>query len=282
MFVRSTNVRFLPDLGYLAAMNALFTAKSWFEHCWHGKLPRSLHSPYLFRLFQACIPMPNALRAFQAIEHQRNLLLSRGDFIERVDYGAGSIAAGNSNRQSIRNIARHALSLRGQCQFMGMLAQYQKPVHILELGTSLGILSAYLKTGCPSATVTTVEGDPAIAAIAKTIWTSLQLKINGITSTFELFFETQEFQQTTYDLVFIDGNHRSSAVIAYVKNILPHLHPNAVVLVDDIYWSKDMLQGWEALQELPEVTQSVDCFRFGMLFFRPDFLAKEHHRIILL
>ena len=55
------------------------------------------------------------------------------------------------------------------------------------------------------------------------------------------------------------------------------MHEHTAGIVDDIYWSADMTEGWNALIERPGVTQSVDAFRFGLLFFDTSFREREHH-----
>jgi hypothetical protein len=42
-----------------------------------------------------------------------------------------------------------------------------------------------------------------------------------------------------------------------------------------------MTRGWHELINYPEVTQSVDCFHFGLIFFRNDFIGQENHKIRL-
>ena len=42
-----------------------------------------------------------------------------------------------------------------------------------------------------------------------------------------------------------------------------------------------MSDEWKKITALPEVTQSVDCFHFGLLFFKKDFLNRENHCIRL-
>jgi predicted O-methyltransferase YrrM len=269
-------------LVYFAAMEVSYTAKAWLRHLWQGRLNRSLHSPYLFALFRHCLGHTGTRMDFRDIERQRRWLLQRKDIIDRTDYGAGSVAA-DTRSQSIGLIARNALSRPGQCEFMARLAQFNHSKSILELGTSLGIMSAYLKKANNNASITTVEGDKAISRIAMEVWDRISLPhIDLRNDTFEQYFESKGFSQSSWDLVFIDGNHRSSALLDYFTIIKKHIHQRSIVVIDDIYWSRDMQEGWQQLKLHPEVTQSVDCFRFGLLFFTPDFLAKEHHRIILL
>ena len=82
------------------------------------------------------------------------------------------------------------------------------------------------------------------------------------------------------DLAYIDGNHRYAPTVDYVKQLLPHLHNNSVVILDDIYWSKEMQQAWLQVKQLPQVTVSIDLFHFGLLFFRKE-QVKEHFTLTL-
>jgi predicted O-methyltransferase YrrM len=165
---------------------------------------------------------------------------------------------------------------------MARLVHLEKPNVILELGSSLGISAAYLQSGNPSSAITTVEGDPELAKLANTTFAELDMTgIQLVVSTFEEFLESPGNNDRKIDLLFLDGNHHSKALLQYYEKLKSNFSVNTIVLVDDIYWSKDMQEGWRKLIDLPEVTQSVDCFRFGMLFFKKEFLEKENHRIRL-
>lgn len=264
-------------------MNALYTANAFMQHIWNAKHWRSFHSPYLFRLFTYCCEQDEADGRFDSIEAQRQALCRSKVEIDRMDYGAGSVSGNNRKQQLVSAIARHALSHPSQCRFLARMAQFIQATSILELGTSLGIMTAYLKTANPATAITTVEGDPAISSIANTNWHALGLPgIISHNTTFENYLASQDFQQSNWDLIFVDGNHRAEAVLSYFDKIKSHIDTTSVIVIDDIYWSTDMQSGWQELIHQPEVTQSVDCFRFGLLFFNVDFLAKEHHRVILL
>lgn len=157
-----------------------------------------------------------------------------------------------------------------------------KPAVVLELGTSLGISTMYLAKGAPESHVNTVEGDPALVSIAQKTFEDFNLtNIKLFNQPFEEFIEKELPKIKTIDFVFLDGNHNSSALLFYFDSLKPFFHNNTIVMVDDIYWSEDMHHGWETLIKLPEVTQSVDCFHFGLLFLSPDFVSKENHIIRL-
>lgn len=202
--------------------------------------------------------------------------------INRSDYGAGSKSHANDSMAEISAIARSSLSHPFQCRFMSRLAAWSSANVIVEFGTSLGISTSYFAAGSPAGTVHTVEGDPLIAAKAHGIF--LQLGINNINlnvQSFEQFIETTLPQLEKVDLFFIDGNHRKESLLRYYNALKTHYHPGTIIIVDDIYWSDEMHEGWKSLMNKPEITQSVDCFHFGLLFFNPVFLNRENHFVFL-
>jgi predicted O-methyltransferase YrrM len=247
-----------------------------------GKRWTSFHSPYLFRLFSYLGDDRVVFEKFAAIEAERKKWLKTKATIERKDFGSGSSYNRRLKTEKISTIAQHALSLPFQCRCMARLVHLEKPAVIIELGTSLGISAAYLQSGNASSFITTVEGDPELTKLAKSTFSALGMtSIEVVASTFESFLSTPEPAATKIDILFLDGNHRSAALLFYYEKLKNRFSANTIVIVDDIYWSKDMHLGWSKLIAMPEVTQSVDCFQFGLLFFRNEFLEKEHHRICL-
>jgi len=263
-------------------MNPINTSLGYLKHRLKARKWDSFHSPFLFNLFIFCCNEKNDNGIFRPIEIQRKKFLQSQEIITRKDFGAGPLHSYLKHEQKIPDIARHALSLPFQCRFLSRLAQYTNAKIILELGTSLGISGAYLAGGRNEAMLITVEGDPALATKAKIMFDQLKLEnVRIVQSTFEDYISTGPRDLTSIDLLFIDGNHRSHALISYFY-ALKHLYrPNTIIIVDDIYWSTDMQNGWRHLIALPEITQSVDCYHFGLLFFNPDFLTRENHIIKL-
>ncbi len=257
-------------------MSRTYTALSYLRYLWNSRSWTRLHSPFLFQLFSYCVDEQNSWSEFEIIEAKRLEMIQSRMIIRRKDFGAGSIVR-NTPNQTVGRIAARALSLPYQCRFMARLAFYHHPEQILELGTSLGISALYLSL---TAKVTTVEGDPAIAEIARSNFSAIgKDNIDSVVGTFDDFFQNKRIPDSQYKLVFIDGDHRSEALLKCYDQLKIHLTHESIIVVDDIYWSKDMTNGWNTLIGRPEVKQSVDCFHFGLIFFNPDFLDKKHHVI---
>lgn len=273
-FPRQQRMQYLaPDRMYthLAFLRHLLRARSW----------TALHSPTLFRLLGTCTDNRLSISRAVDIEAERRRLLQRRTRILRTDHGAGTAYANEKQEATIGRIARHALSRPQKCRFIARLAAQQGCRHILELGTSLGVSTAYLAAACPNARVITVEGDPAVADEAREVFRRLTLdNIDLRVDTFAEFLACLPASDN-FDLVFLDGHHAAEPLMTYYLAIRPFLHDRSIIIVDDIYWSRDMTRGWNSLVARPEVTRSADCFRFGLLFFSASFKEKEHHRIRL-
>lgn len=254
-----------------------FTLISFLRNRMKGKRWDSFHSPYLFRLFSYMSNDREMHGSFSRIEALRKKWQKDKSIINRNDFGAGSLHSEKKRSEKISTIAKRSLSYPFQCRCLARLVQLENPGRILELGTSLGISTAYLQAGAPGAKVITVEGDPELAKFAAHTFDDLGMnQINLIISTFEDYFKHIP-DDSKLDIVFLDGNHVSTALIHYYEKLKARITPRTIVIIDDIYWSDDMQYGWKKLINMPEVTQSVDCFQFGILFFRNEFLNKEHH-----
>ena len=76
------------------------------------------------------------------------------------------------------------LCTRNLVDLLFRLANYYRARTIIELGSSLGISTAYLASADSSSRVITMEGSPAIASIAQETFQKLEL---------EIFTSRQEF-----------------------------------------------------------------------------------------
>lgn len=259
-----------------------FSIKSFILHFAGARSYDRFHSPYLFHFFQYCCNDIIHFSIFEEIEKHRQLFIHSKENFTRTDHGAGSFKTSRQEQAQVSAIARHSLSKPFQCRLMSRIVKQTKPDTILELGTSLGISGAYLVSGNLSSKMITVDADPFLAEKATSLYRQLGLtNISVINREFKSFLEKPNSLPLSLDLIFLDGHHHGSALIMYYHLLKKHFHSQTVIVVDDIHWSADMYTGWLTLCQQPEVTQSVDCFHFGILWCKKDFLAKEHHCIRL-
>lgn len=255
----------------------LFEIKSYLQYAIKakGKRGHGVHSPLIFDLITQVLKKDKQLYSFQNIEYQRELLLRDNTAIRVKDFGAGSRKTVKQNRK-ISEIAKNALQSKRCAQALAKIIFSYRPIQILELGTSLGITTAYLATAHPKAHVHTIEGSENIAQQAKKTWEELDIKnisqiIGNIDSVLTHTLNTMKI----VDFALLDGNHRYEPTIRYFQQILPHCHQDTILILDDIHWSEEMNQAWAEIIKNDTITASIDFFHFGMLFLKPG-RQKEH------
>ena len=240
----------------------------------HAKKRQGIHSPFIYDLVDKGLTRKVAnehktiLRAFDLTQQQDTRV------IHITDLGAGSRKL--SNQRTIKDIHRVSSSGKRYGRLLYLLCQHYKPMHILELGTSLGRGTLAMHLGHPEAQITTIEGSPEIAAIARENINKFATNPNNIeviTSSFSTYLS--DLDNATFDLVYIDGHHEGKALRNYLDQIMPYTHEQTLFLLDDIRWNDDMFKAWNELISDERFHVSIDFFRMGVLSSRPA-QAKEH------
>ncbi len=238
-----------------------------------------IHSPFVYDFVTNVLNDKRHYYAYTQVEQLREALKSDQEALEIVDMGAGSVS-GNTTRRTVASIVRNAAKSRKLAQLLFRVANHYGTDRMLELGTSLGITTSYLSLARLGGTVTTIEGAPAIAAAAARSFQSLGLRnVAQLTGNFDEVLPALLPPQEAYDFVYIDGNHRKAPTLRYFQQLLPNMSGHSVMIFDDIHWSREMEEAWEEIKQHPAVMMSIDLFFLGFVFFRPEFLVKQHFTI---
>lgn len=153
------------------------------------------------------------------------------------------------------------------------------PDMIVELGGGLGVSTLYLAAGAPEAALHSIEGNTERAAFAAQLicrsssrhvsihWGEMDEKLEEILPLLPGRF-----------VAFVDGNHCYEPTLAYVEKLLEKAGEEALIVIDDIYWSKGMYRAWEEIISRPGVRVSIDLYQMGILLIKKG-LPKSHLRI---
>lgn len=238
-----------------------------------------MHSPFVFDFILNVLNNKSGYTSPSSIEALRKELLKQKEVLEIEDLGAGSRLHA-PRQKAVAQIARTALKPKKYAQLLFRLVKHYQPQTIIELGTSLGITTAYLAAANPSAQIITIEGSRAIAQKASENFQKLNLtNIQSFQGNFDNLLPSVISHQPSIDLAYIDGNHRYQPTINYFQQLLSQSHNNSILIFDDIHWSEEMEQAWEEIKEDPSVQYTIDIFFLGFVFFRQEFKEKQHFKI---
>jgi predicted O-methyltransferase YrrM len=150
-----------------------------------------------------------------------------------------------------------------------LLIRAIQPLHVIELGTNVGISSAYiaaaLKANGQNGRMTTLDASPYRQHLAREIHRNLG--IDNISYVRGLFTDTLTSTLAdigSIDFAFIDGHHQYQPTLDYFETILPYSTPDSVFVFDDIRWSDGMKKAWSQIQSDDRLGLIVDLSSVGI------------------
>lgn len=254
----------------------LYQITSYFKYILHSRNKHGVHSPFVYNFVTGCLNNSGFYKEYSLLDKQRKSLYNSDLQIEMTDFGEGSRVF-KTNLRSVSQLARKTGISKKRQRLLFRTARYFECNHILELGTSLGMATSALALACPAARIHTVEGCENTQKTAEENFQKLNLKnITSHQSRFSDFL--MHHPDGKYDLIYLDGDHNGKRSLEYFEFLLPKTHNDTVLILDDIYWSREMTAAWEKIKSHPQVTVSIDTFQWGIIFFRKE-QAKQHFTI---
>lgn len=260
----------------------------WRSFCrWYAqaKTRYDLHAPFMADFAAAVLRDKRYFHGFGLVAQLRKYWARQSGEVPILSLGAPSKVSGARQRR-IRDLVKKSAvpSSCGNLLFRTALwAQAHKssreaPVFLLELGTNAGISTLYLHYANRRAQLHTIEGNPAVAALAQQTFQVARCydTLRQHVGTFAEVLPRVLPQIPHLDLLFIDGDHRFEGTLQYLRACLPKAQENSVFIVADIHWSEDMEKAWEAAKTLNGVTASLDVYHFGLLFFKQGISPQQH------
>lgn len=248
-----------------------------YKYCIHFLTARNtkgygVHSPFLFHLIRNVMREEEPYYVFRSIESLRFQLKRNRNYIYITDFGTSP-----NRKERISTVANHALKEASQAQLLFRIIHYIKAKKVLELGTSLGITTMYLASSSSDIECISIEGCPALSNIAQQNFNRLGLhNIKLVNARIEEVLGDVLGESGTQDFVYIDANHRYQPLLQYFEQILNYTHTKTVVVLDDIYWSREMEDAWKKIKNHPKVTATIDVFHMGIVFLDPMFEKKNY------
>ena len=226
------------------------------------------------------------------IEELRIKLLSNHSEIEIEDFGAGSPDSSRTElemkkgiylKKKISDICLQASKPYFWCLILFKLIREFKSQNALELGTCLGVSTAYQASAQKINTngnITSIEGANSLAILSKNNLEELNLNncqvVNG-----RFIDKLDEILDVSniIDYAFIDGHHDKNATISYFELLLPYLAKHSILVFDDINWSDGMKQAWQYIINNQNIKISINLKQLGICIL-DDNLTTKHDFII--
>lgn len=178
-------------------------------------------------------------------------------------------APGPWDGQTLGEAASHSAT-PDQGRLLFHLVRAHGPRQILELGTNIGISAAYLATGLRYAdggSLTTIEASGIRLGLARGYLRELDL--DDAVTTLEGYFDDVLEEVVTelprLDMAFIDGNHRLEATLRYFDVVVAAMEAGGLAVLDDIRWSEEMREAWQAISRSPSARTVIDLGRTGLV-----------------
>lgn len=199
------------------------------------------------------------------IDVERKRLLRRNDPLDDSSLGDGGVY---DRDVSIRRACKASKPPK-PALMLYLLTRAIKPHTVIELGTNVGLSSAYigaaLKVNAQNGTITTLEVSPYRLRLAKEVHRNLG--INNISYVEGLFKDTLSPSLTdlgSIDLAFIDGDHQCQPTLDYFEDLLSFSALNSVFVFDDIRWSDGMARAWSQIQSDDRLGLIVHLYSMGV------------------
>ena len=266
----------------------IYRAKSWLKFrltAWNTG-GEGVHSPYLFEWVRMVMMDKNSFYIWGDIERCREKMLQDGRVLRFEDFGSGAKEKGEVTERRVSDLAKNSLTGKRYAQMLSRLVNWlgQKQERkdglvIVELGTSLGITTAYLAAMDSKNKVVSYEGCEAVAAVAKENWKRLNISniecvVGGITADSLQMAVDRMSEQV--DVAFIDANHTYARTCKYFDVLAGKVHEKSVIVVDDIHHSKEMEQAWKAICADARVTSTIDLYQMGLVFFDKHYWRRNY------
>lgn len=201
----------------------------------------------------------------KAIEDERNNMLTNDSPL--ID-GSLKETGIDDKGFTIKDVCEASKSPRSALLLYLLIREF-KPSTVLELGTNVGITSAYEALAIKrntSGIVFTLDASPYRLQLAKKVHKNLKLSkfINYTRGLFENILKRVLQNAEPIDFAFIDGHHQYQPTLDYFDTIYEHSTDQAIFIFDDINWSPGMKRAWNEVQHDKRLDLIVDAGSMGI------------------
>lgn len=163
--------------------------------------------------------------------------------------------------------------------FFFRLTNFFRPDNILEIGTSWGISTLYLRLAGRQSEITVVEPLPEIHDFAESLFAEVGEKADFVREEYATFL-LDYFRQTPERLYIVVNRLPKPYYRALPDLLAPVLDMHALLIIDGIRSNSEVKSWWEKLVKDERVRVTVDMKNVGLVCCDPK-LNKQDYQVSL-
>ena len=136
-----------------------------------------------------------------------------------------------------------------------------KPKTVVELGTSIGLTTAYLATPDSEATIYTEEQNKEWTDFA-----SMNFKKIGVKNIVQTNGDVWSRAESC-DFLYISKSYPTEKILEAFQSAIAKKTNSFVAVISDICRSDERISVWEKMKREPSVRVSLEMHHYGLLFF---------------
>jgi predicted O-methyltransferase YrrM len=159
-------------------------------------------------------------------------------------------------------------------RFLMRLVRELGPESCLELGTAIGISTAYQGAALEMnrrGILRSIDRSRPLIGHARELLADLRIdRVELVPGDLDEVLEDVAARAAPIQMVFLDALRDRDPNLRQFRRLLPHLAPGAALVIDDIRWSGEMRRTWKEISSHERVDTSVDLWRLGACLMRGD------------
>ena len=173
----------------------------------------------------------------------------------------------------------HMISGYLQGRLLAIISKMLQPKNILEIGTSWGISTLYLRLAGRQSEITVVEPLPEIHDFAESLFAEVGEKADFVREEYATFL-LDYFRQTPERLYIVVNRLPKPYYRALPDLLAPVLDMHALLIIDGIRSNSEVKSWWEKLVKDERVRVTVDMKNVGLVCCDPK-LNKQDYQVSL-
>lgn len=216
-----------------------------------------VHSPFVYNLINNVIEEKHPFYAFEDIERIRKEILQTNKCLAK----------------QINKMTQH----RRYGELLFRMVNYFRPVTVLQVGGSTGLMSLYLSMASPS-THCYVLDESGLTELINPFKEKHKLSnLHFLEGSYQQSIADLKNKLRTIDVIFVNVGQDAGRTKEIYQQIKPFIAEETIVIIDAIRSRREMKSFWKELKKDTEVSVTMDLEVLGLVFYNKK-LTKRHYK----